>query len=70
MLGTDRGLSRNRHTSTTGESLGLNVAALKLGLPLGSETSGGRKKKFGLPPACAPSEIRNAGPVLVGGCTG
>ena len=57
-------------TSTTGESLGLNVPTTKLGLPLGSGTTGGRKKKSGFPPLCVPSEIRNAGPAVVGGCTG
>ena len=70
MLGTNNGLAFNWQTSTTGESLELNVPTTKLGLPLGSGTSGCRKKKFAFPPLCVPSEIRNAGPRVVGGCTG
>src|SRR3989442_6047515 len=58
----------NWQSSTTGESLELNVPAWKNAL--GSGTSGGRKKKCELPPLCAPSEIMYAGPAFAAGCRG
>src|SRR5512147_939585 len=45
-------------TAITGRRRPLNFPGSKDGLDEGSRASGGRKKKSGLPPSCAPSETR------------
>src|SRR3954464_2032092 len=50
-------LTDTSQNSTIGFPPPLNCPGLKFGVPAGLGTSGGRKKKFGFPPARLPSEI-------------
>ena len=56
-----RGSPVSSHTSTTGARLPLNLPASKFAPPLGSGTSGGKKKKSALP-LVAPSMMSADGP--------